>query len=64
MTSIRSAAGAPDNSITVLLPQRSASNREVDARLIPQICEGGKRAVKRERCMARAWVEDELSKQP
>jgi len=37
MASTRSMAGGPDNSITALLTQLSEGNREVEARLIPQI---------------------------
>ena len=39
MASTRSAAGRLDNSITALLTQLSEGNREVEARLIPQIYE-------------------------
>ena len=37
MASSRLTAGSPDNSITALLTQLSEGNREVEARLIPQI---------------------------
>ena len=37
MSGTSSAAGGPDNSITSLLAQLSEGNREVEARLIPQI---------------------------
>jgi len=42
MSGTRSAAGGPDNSITALLAQLSEGNREVEARLIPQIHEDGR----------------------